>query len=213
MNIESLRRFVPAGMKLSEPSKEAIKKEEKLSPKPLEKPIYREPEIFSDPLALEIHITSTRCTSCQATFTSPGGAFMEVSLKRLMGVYYRDVGRILLPLPAQPPKSLEAVPHRIRRMDTTVSVCPLCMDHVETYEKQETPEESRPDVLTSKWFKEQREVNPDGAKLRELIQNIEAREAGLSGEDVRKNRVPEIRELFTNVGIIQKCDPEEQWES
>lgn len=222
MDIESLRRFVPKGMKLSEPTDTQIKREElnlkthKAAPKE-----FREPEIFSEPLALEIHISSTRCNCCQAVFTSPDGAFMEVALKRLCGVYYKEVGHVLIPLAAQRPLSLQAVPHRIRTTERVVSICPLCMDHVESYSdpKVRPHEDDHNDPpLTERWFKQQREINGDGMKLRELINNIEFREAALSGEGVQaiqRERIPDVRALFMNVGIVtsQKVDPEEQWES
>lgn len=165
-----------------------------------------EPEIFSDPVALELHTCVTTCR-CGAVYHSPEGVFAEVILKRLHTVgfnhYYKEVGHVLVPLASSRSKKLLAIPHRTRARTTSTLLCSACIDSPELYEepKLESNEEwevKRPAVLSKAWKEFQLFVNPSREKLNELIAQIEARER--------------YKDAETPLTRPQSCDPEQQLE-
>lgn len=198
-----LGEFLPEGMK------KPLAKAAKVSlTEFLEKGPDLEPEIFSDPLAVEIHLCNTKCR-CGQEFLAPEGVFVEVKLKKLHMVgfnhYYKDVGSVLIPISAARPKKLATIPHRTRTRETTTPLCHMCAEQMELYKDSsiETQEEwlmKRPPVLSEAWRKIQLEVNPSRERLQELIQQIEARE--------RYKDNDEKIVIFPQ----ESCDPESQEE-
>jgi hypothetical protein len=170
-----LGEFLPPGDKTPKGTKLKVSLREFLEPE-----VPKEPEIFSDPIALEVHISRTIC-HCGQEFISPEGVFAEVVMKRLQGFGYREVGHVLIPLTTTRSKKLASIPHRIRTRESHQVACHMCIDRTDLYEdpKVETYEEwviKRPPILSEAWKRFQFEVNPSAEKLRELIRAIEYRE-------------------------------------
>jgi hypothetical protein len=144
-----------------------------------------EPEIFSLPLALELHVCRTMCR-CGETFLAPEAAFVEVVLKKLHYVgyhhYYKEAGHVLIPINAERSSALASIPHRVRYRDHHVVVCHLCLERADLYKDSQVEshhewEVRRPKLYSQAWKEYQMEVAPSKTRLLELIEQIERREA------------------------------------
>lgn len=180
-----------------------------LGPCPKEDPgPLLDPEILSAPLALELHMLTQHC-SCGSTFTTPEGAFVEYNLKRLHGKHYKEVGKILLPLPSERPKALLSAPHHVRVRTVHITMCNECINRSDMYkdfqpESHEVWQTHRPPVLSQAWREFQQQVNPSREKLQEMIRHLEGIEAYKNGVDIDRKELLVLR--------VPQCDPEAQLE-
>lgn len=164
-----------------------------------------EPEIFSDPLALELHLCRTTCR-CGETFISPEGAFVEVLLKRVAFVgyrhYYKEVGKVLIPIAAERSSKLASVPHRVRTREAHVIVCHMCLERTDLYQDLQPQthhewEVHRPKLYSEAWKAYQLEHSPSRTRLLELIEQIERKEALKDDQTFQPGRVGAVfNQLF-----------------
>jgi hypothetical protein len=175
-----------------------------------------EPEIFSPPRAVELHMCRTVCR-CGESYVSPEGVFVEVTLKKLHVVgfnhYYKEVGQVLVPISAERSVALASVPHRIRTREAHTILCHMCIDRADLYQDLRPQshhewEVRRPPLYSQAWLKWQQESAPTKTKLLELIEQIERREARKEDEKFQPGRVERVFNTMMNPPV----DPERNLE-
>lgn len=181
----------------------------------LPEPPKLDPIIYSEPLALELHVTETHC-SCGESFIVPSDTFVEVEVKELRqagnNFYYRAVGKVLIPLNSRNVKLLN-IPHRTKTERKTVLFCQHCLSRADLYTQPETLEEWRsrlPKLLSKEWEAAAIYANPSRERLNELIKEIKLREE----KKARLEREADLAEaarripLETGIQASTSCDPE-----